>query len=706
MKIRIKSCENNKARSLTERFRIPLLSATVMARRGLGVEDIVYSMENDILYQHSPFTVDDVYSAVERIEDALSSEDGEEEKILIYGDRDVDGVTSTAIMVRTLKKLGAKRVSYRLPHGDESYGLTREVVDEIIEGGYTLVITVDNGISAVEEIKELEKNGVSVIVLDHHIPGDRLPPACAIFDPKIEGQGYPFQHLAGCAVAAKLSWALHFARTPLWNSSLILLHAEPGNDTIRVNAARVENMMVTGTCSDEFLEGEKNTLSRSRLLPFLSCGLPIVVLDKDTEYSLLRRAFGKNVDIALEDFRPQLDKVMPKTRGKSLFELSVMSRSARYAVNNKEMETLISLFKSASIYAFPSLTREFEDIQMLEAIGTISDLMPMVNENRIIVRKGLSLLSTKPLKCLSYLLAKQNLIGKPISASNVSFKISPVLNAAGRMGEPEIALALLLSENPGEIEELTERLLAMNGERQQNEEDVMNRVSFVAEESFQKNEGKMIVIDDVSVPRGLTGSIASRLSNDKGVPVIVLATMEGKVSGSMRCHSPWSARELLSYFSHLFEDFGGHRFAAGFRMEEGKKSEFLSSLEDYIKSSPAVEESEVEIEVDAQIPEEFMNDDVWRTKELFEPFGQENEELLFYIPQAEIVESFCVGNNPKFMKLSLRYGSTVWPAVWWNAHDNKEYVPGRMVSVVFTPEVNWWKGVSKQQLGIREMEAL
>ena len=151
MKIRIKSCDSAKARALNERFKLPLLTATVMARRNMGEEDVVFSLENDILYQHSPFTVEDVYSAVERIEEALDEEErGEQEKILIFGDRDVDGVTSTAIMMRTLKKLGAKNVSYRLPHGDESYGITKEGVKEILEGGYSLVITVDNGISARE----------------------------------------------------------------------------------------------------------------------------------------------------------------------------------------------------------------------------------------------------------------------------------------------------------------------------------------------------------------------------------------------------------------------------------------------------------------------------------------------------------------------------------------------------------------------------
>ena len=158
MKVRIKKYDSSRARALSERFGLPILASTIMARREMPEEEVMYSLEDDILYQHSPFTVDDVYTAVERIQEALDEEDGkEQEKILIFGDRDVDGVTSTAIMIRTLRKLGAKNVSWRLPHGDESYGLTDDAVDEILESGVTLVITVDNGISAIEEIKRLEK---------------------------------------------------------------------------------------------------------------------------------------------------------------------------------------------------------------------------------------------------------------------------------------------------------------------------------------------------------------------------------------------------------------------------------------------------------------------------------------------------------------------------------------------------------------------
>ena len=707
MKITMATPDTDYVQSITEKFSLPVLTASVMSRRGIKEEDVKYYLEDDIVYQHSPFTVDDVYSAIERIEDALDTTDGrEQEKILIFGDRDVDGITSTAIMYKVLKKLGATDVSTRLPHGDEGYGLSDALVDEVIGGGWTLLITVDNGISAVEEIKKLEKNGVDVIVLDHHLSQDMLPPAVAVFDPKVEGSGYPFPGLAGCAVAAKLGWALLFSRTPLYNSSVILLHASLGNGTVSVNAVRLENLVETGHCSDEFVIGDRGRLYSSPLLGFLSSGIPVVVLDRDTELSLLRKAFGDGVDISLEEFRPSLEKVMPSARGKSLFELAMRSRSALYSHSPREMATLVSLFRSVSIYSFPELTRDFEEIQVLEAVGTIADLMPFTDENRLIVKKGLKLLSTRPPETLSYLMSKQGLIGHPVTASNVSFKIAPVLNASGRMGEPETALSLLLSSSYAEIESLTDKLLSLNSARQKNEEEVLSSVTPLASESLERTGGRFIVVYDRSIPRGLTGSIASRLSNDSNVPALVLAETDDAVFGSVRCREPWNAKDLLSAFSFFFDDYGGHRAAAGLRMKRENLEKFTSAFYSYIEAMDENENSDGGEEVDAVLSDDDYENDIWKTLSVFQPFGQENGELRFYVPKAVVKEAYHVGNSDRYMRLSLECGGYIWPSVWWNADKSVDIHPGSVVSFVFSPEVNWWKGVGKEQFNISGIEVL
>lgn len=708
MKVSVNSSDSERISKYSERYGITIFSSTILDRREVDEGEIKYYLEEDIIYQHSPFTVDDVYSAIERIDEALDTTDNSEgEEILIFGDRDVDGITSTAIIYKTLKKLGAKNISCRLPLDDESYGLTDTIVDEIIKDKVGLVITVDNGITAIDEIKKLEKNGVSVIVLDHHIPLDILPPAEAIFNPKVEGSGYPFSDLAGCAVSAKLAWALFFSRTPLWNSRVILLHAEPGNGTIRISGVKLENLVETERCYDEFVEGEKGSFYSSPLFSFLVSNTPIFVLDKDTEYTLLRKAFGKGIDISLEDFRENMERVIPSTRGRSLFELSLRSRASRYTEGPKELETLISLFRSTSIYSFSSLTKDFEEIMVLEAIGTIADLMPLKNENRLIVKKGLKILSTRPPVTLSMLLSRQNLIAKNITATNVSYKIAPILNSSGRMGRPNVALSLLLSNDPMEIEKLTEELFSFNSERQRMEEEALNSIETKALDSLKRTNGKLIIVEDSTIKRGLTGSLASKLANENGIPAIVMARLDDVVFGSMRCFDPWNARDFLSNFSYLLEDYGGHRYAAGLRVTKEKNDKLIELMASYASTYSVEEEKEKAIRVDAILDKDDLKQDVWKAYSLFSPYGQESPELKFYISNAVIRELYHVGNSDAFMRFSLEIGNYIWPGVWWNANESsKNLAVGKRVEIIFSPEINWWKGQGREQLNIVSIEAL
>ena len=412
MEIKVNVSDPAKVRALKDIFSLDLLSATVLERRGVeNAKDALFYLESDMIYQHSPLECDDVFTAIERINEAIE----EKEKILIFGDRDVDGITGTAILYRGLKKLGAENLSYRLPEGDEPYGLTGNLVDEIISNEYSLLITVDNGISAVDEILALERSGVDVIVLDHHIPGAVLPSAVALFDPKIPGSGYPFDSLSGCAVAAKMIWALAFSRTPLFGSDCIVLHAEPRNGSIRINAVRLENLIEIDRITEEVADGGGFSQAKDRLMSFLAVNLPIIVLDADTEKKMLYRAFGKGVDIMLEDMRPKLESLMPKAKGHSIFDLAMLSKAARYHDGDKEIETLVSLFRSISIYSYPAISREYDELMEFAAIGTIADLMPMKDENRLIVKRGLKMLSSKPLDCFKPLLGRQNLAGKKLS---------------------------------------------------------------------------------------------------------------------------------------------------------------------------------------------------------------------------------------------------------------------------------------------------
>ena len=704
MRHQLRPTDADRARRIAGDFSLDLLTATVLERRGFrSREELKYFFEQDMIYQHSPFLFEDSFTVVERINAAIE----EGERILVFGDRDTDGITATAIMVKELRRLGATDVSYRLPMDDEPYGLTMALVDEVVSKGYTLLITVDNGISAIKEIARLEEEGVDVIVLDHHIAGDEFPPALAILDPKIEGSGYPFSGLAGCMVAFKACYALRFSRTPLYQSRCILLHATLGNDTVRINAVKLENCLETDRMTEEVTIGLFDA-DGSRILKFLDCNQPIFVLDSSVELKMLNKAFSNTVDISLIDLRAEMEKVMPAVRGRTLFDLSLISKAPVYETGDREIETLVSLFRSFSIYRQKELFEGIDELICLAAIGTVADLMPLRDENRLFVKMGLRRLERNPVDNLRYLLSRLELGSRKLSAKDISFSLAPVINSSGRMGRPDVALEFFLSSDPVRIAELGEALLEMNRKRQRSTEDALDKVRDEASASLSFFLDRMIMIEG-GVPRGLTGSIASRFLSEFKKPVLVLAGMDdGRISASMRTAKGFDARAFLDNFSHLFQDFGGHSCAAGFSMDAANLDRFKAELTAFVLSADSDLSTPCEdILVDAEIGVQYFDSRLWRLKEAFEPFGQENEPLRFYSSSAVVNEVYQNRNGGSFLRCSIRVGDDIYPAVWWD-NDKEEgyFAAGDRVEMVFTPDVNYWKGMEKKQLVITAMEKL
>ena len=215
-----------KVREISKRYGVDLLTASILERRGLTEpEDLKFFFESHLRYMHNPFDFIEMEDAVDRILAAIETK----EKILVYGDRDVDGITATVILVSTLKQCGAE-VLYAVPEGDEDYSLRKADIDKYTEQGVSLIITVDCGISCVEETRYAYSAGVDLIVTDHHNPGETIPSAVAVIDPKIEDSGYPYPYIAGCVVALKLSFAVLFGKTAFYNRPMILMNIFNGND--------------------------------------------------------------------------------------------------------------------------------------------------------------------------------------------------------------------------------------------------------------------------------------------------------------------------------------------------------------------------------------------------------------------------------------------------------------------------------------------
>ena len=696
-----KEIDKELVKELSDSYDLDLLTAAIMARRNITDGDSVkYYLEQDLIFTHSPFLFVEMEDAVNRILQASE----ENEKVRIFGDRDVDGITSTVLLTETLKELSCD-VSWSLPQGDEPYGLTMEGVDSFAEEDGTLIITVDCGISNDAEIAYARTKGIDTIVIDHHIPPEILPQAVAIINPKLEDSGYPFKDLAGCGVTAKCIWALLFSKTAFYNTSFCLVNAKPGNDSVIIEAVKIVNMVETDRITENIIPGMVS-IDQTRFYPFIH-NQELFVFDAEMQERLLRKAFGKNVDIHVNDLSKEIYKHFPIFEGKSLYLMLEKSRVARYTrTKTTELDVLINLFKHLIQAKEKNLSAKYLNLLDLVAIGTLADLMPLRDENRILVKRGMEIVNRTQRKGLQELFLRQNILSKKISTTDVGWQISPLINATGRMGQPEVAAKLLLSDSTEERKKLAEDVISLNKTRKKQGEQAWSRIMPQAKRSLEELNGNMIIIEDSQIPRGITGIIAARLVNMFHIPSMVIASLEEKYIGSIRSPGSRNVRDLLSNFSDLFIDYGGHDYAAGFSIFPDKLKEFKERITDYIKSAPPMEQHEESVEIDAELPPKYMSPELIKIVERFEPYGEESPPIIFLIKGIKIANIDLVGKKEiQHVKLLLEYGEYKWPGLYWNASEKveREFSNGDTVDIVFRLSRNYYLNKENLQLTVIDL---
>ena len=415
---------------ISKRYSCDLLTASILARRGItDGKDILFYTEKDQRYLHNPFLFENMEDAVDRILDAKD----EEEKVLIFGDRDVDGITSTTILYQCLKDLGLD-VQYKLPSGDEAYGISKEVIDEFAKNYGSLIITVDCGISNNEEIAYAAEKGIDVIVTDHHNPPQELPSPAIIIDPKIENSGYPFADISGCAVAYKLVQALRFSRCSMYKQEICLMNVRPITDAYIIECIKVQNMTEKARLTETIIPGLVN-IQQTRLLPFLQ-GQQIFVWDKSVQTKLLSTIFGNGIEFNMLDIRDEIAKIIPSVANMSLLRLKSLSTIGKYDESAcTELDGFFNIFITYIQQAIFKNNNERNNFDLqLVAIAAIADIMPLKNENRILIKQGLdSINSGKIRPGLIELMARLNLIGKKVTSTDLSWGLIPALNATGRL---------------------------------------------------------------------------------------------------------------------------------------------------------------------------------------------------------------------------------------------------------------------------------
>lgn len=689
-------------RDLSSRYGLDALTASILARRGItDPETLLYFLEDDPRYLRNPFLFEQMEDAVDRI---LLAAD-EKEKVLVFGDRDADGVTSTVLAVQALEELGLE-VSWRVPKANEPYGLSIAAVEAFASAGGTLILTVDCGISNHAEVRRAAELGVDVIVTDHHrLQADQPPEALAVIDPKLPDSGYPFRDLAGCGVAYKLASALKLARTGIYKQQVALLNVRPANDSYIVEAVRLSNLVETGRIRETIVPGMVD-LERTRLVPFLR-DRQIFVWDGQLQRRLLEKALGKGAEVLFYDLQPDAGEFIPQTRGQGLLRLKELSRIGRYKAEPlEEIDVLENLFISFALKKADWFGEDDVAALQLAALGTIADLMPLRDENRILVRRGVAAIDAKPRAGIVELLAALGLLGKRLGAVELAWQVTPAINAAGRMGEPEAAVSLFLARDRTEREALASKVVLMNQDRRRLGGECWEAIYPVACESLASYGDKLAVVGREDVHRGITGLIASRLTSALKAPAIVASFQpDGTVVGSIRSTRGFAVSPFLETCADLFIDYGGHDAAAGFSLKASDWAEFEARSRAYAQALE-LEDEEESIVVDAELPHEYVKPELAALTERFEPYGEENGPLVFLARGVPIADAQIVGKKEaNHLKLTLDFGAYKWPALLWDGAQrlDRDFSLDDRIDLVFKVTINRWNGAEQPQIEVFDL---
>lgn len=698
---------------LCQKFGMDQLLASIFVRRGITKsEDLLYYMEDDIRFEHNPFLFNGMEDAVDRILSAVE----EGEKVLIFGDRDVDGITSTAILFYQLKAMGLD-VSWRLPLAEEAYGLSMEAVDDFARENGTLIITVDCGISNAPEVEHAAELGIDVIVTDHHNPPEVTPDAVAVIDPKCSDSGYPFDGISGAAVTYKLVSALRFSSSDFYKSEICLLDIQEGVDDggkecCYITCTKIRNLTRYREITEKIIPGV-TAISETRLPSFLS-GQYIYVWDNKRITTLFHQLFGNGIEIGFMDLREEVKQFWPAFAGKNAKDLPAVSKSAKYADDENQQSVSDSLFNLFCTYVNALSSRKNKNLDSLRerdlqlvGIAALADIMPMKNENRLFVNSCLKSIKNRgPIPGLAELFRRLSLDFNYVTSKDLGWTVIPALNASGRMGQSNLSLEVLISEDPKERDDLASKIIDLNEMRKYLVNEAAIKTSAQAKENLEAMNGKICIVMNEEIHKGVTGILANKIMNTYNVPSLAITETDGIYAGSMRSCRGIVATDFLKDFGDFFIAFGGHNAAAGFSFTKDKLPAFMEKAKE-LSSAFVLSEQNADNIIDAEIPAEYITPDLLKIIELFEPYGNENDELLFVSKDLPVCDAMVVGKKEPFhLKLTFDCGKYKFPAMFWSQGDryNKDIKIGTRADVLFSVNKNIYNGNITPQMILKDLE--
>lgn len=700
-----KQISKTQVESVSKKYSLDPITASIMVRRGItSGRDILYYIEDDLRFQHSPFMFAAMEDAVDRILDAKE----ENEKVLIFGDRDVDGVTSTTVLYDCLSSMGID-VSYKLPGGDDAYGLSMQAVEEFAANYGSLIITVDCGISNNAEIAKAAELGLDVIVVDHHNAPETLPSPAIIIDPKTENSGYPFPDISGCAVVYKLVSAIRFSQSSWYKQDVTLLNVNKENSA--VECVKVRNLVPVSRLTQTI---DQNTASLSDTnLPSYLQGQLLLAWDAKSLSQDLQSLFGDGAQFNLVDIRDEAAKLFPKFASMTLTQLKGMSKMAKYGDHEPtEIGGFYNIFvtwvQKSLAKDFPSFAQAEEKDLQLVALAALADIMPMKNENRIFVKNGLKSINSGRIRPgLRELMAELNLTGKRINSIDLSWVVVAHLNAAGRLGQPELAAKLFITDSQNERLETAKQIIELNAERKQLCVDAWNYAGIQAKASIPLHNNKLCVVIDERINRGVSGILAGRLVSTYNVPAMTVTIVDGIAIGSMRSCRDYDVTQFLNKMDDLFINHGGHNFAAGFSFKRERLAEFEERIKTLSSEIKLGDTKDTGGDIDAEIPAQYLTPALLDISDRFEPYGEENPQLLFMAKNIRVASGQRMGKGEKMhLKITVDCGKYKWPCIFWNEGERlgRDFNVGDRVDFIFRVERNVFNRIETPQINLVDIK--
>lgn len=546
--------------AFAKRHSLPLAVAVILLNRGISDEGVEAYIKKGLDSIHNPFMLNDMEIAVDRIIDAVEGK----EKIIIYGDYDVDGITATATLYKFLKGMGAD-VDYYIPDRfSEGYGINIMAVNRLARAGVNLMITVDCGVTAVGEVAFAKTQGMDVVITDHHTCKDELPDAVAVINPKRQDSQYNFSGLAGVGVAFKL----------------------------------------------------------------------------------------------------------------------VLALAIRLGMNTKDV---------------------FLEYADLVAIGTIADVVSLVDENRTIVSRGIKIIENTKNVGIQALLEVSGIKGKIVDSTSLAFSVAPRLNVAGRLESAKTAVELLVCNDKERAYEIAHHLDETNKNRQAIEKKIYEEALAMAEEFESKQ--LVYVLSGEGWHHGVIGIVASKLCEKLYRPCILISCEDGKGKGSARSVPEMNLFDALSDSEDILTQFGGHSQAAGLSINADKINEFREKINVYAKKNVDIEELVPKLKIDCNLKGESITLNAAKTLSYLEPFGEGNETPVFSACGLKVISASSMGQDGKHLRIRLTDGNSAFTAVGFGMGEILgDLNAGDVVNIAFSMNVNLYQGTENLQLILKDIK--